>query len=75
MKVWLNIESGIEFKKYTIEAGLYLMQWQVRLTRSRGGLTTIQLGPLWVSVFDNEKLLNYYNDVIENNPHGGRDED
>ena len=33
MKVWFNIESGIEFKKYTIEAGLYLTQWQVKMTK------------------------------------------
>ena len=75
MKLWFNIESGIELKKYTIEAGLYLTQWQVKLIKTRGGLTTLQLGPLWVSVFDNERLMNYYNEVIENNPYGPRDED
>lgn len=75
MKPWLNIESGIELKKYTLEVGLYLMQWRIGLTKSKGGLLTIQLGPLWISVWDNEKLRNYYNEVIENNPYGPRDED
>lgn len=74
-RVWLNIESGIELGKYTIEAGLYLTQWKLSITKSKGGLLTLCIGPLWLSLWNNEQLREYWNAVIENNPYGDRDED
>lgn len=75
MRLWLNIESGLEFEKYTFEAGFYLLQWKVSYTKTKGGLTTIRLGPLYVSVWNNEEMRAWFTHVLENNPIGPRDED
>lgn len=56
MKPWLNIESGIEFDRYTYEFGLYLFDWTYVYKKTEGGLTTIRLGPFYLSVWDNKKL-------------------
>lgn len=65
MQVWLNIESGIEFKKYTIELGFYLLQWKLSHRLSEGGLRTLRLGPLYLSIWDNDKLRAWHDSLIE----------
>lgn len=56
MQFWFNIETGLAVSRYTIEAGLYLTQWRLNLNKRRTGLITVQLGPLWFSIWDNVKL-------------------
>jgi hypothetical protein len=65
VQVWLNFESGIELKKYTIEIGFYLMQWKFSIRLTEGGLKTISLGPLYLSIWDNDKLRAWHDSLIK----------
>jgi hypothetical protein len=60
MRLWFNIESGIEIRKHTLEVGLYMTQWAVEYHKSNAGVISLRLGPLWIMLFDNVKLMEYY---------------